>query len=401
MNPSKRPRFARRAHALESSAIREILKITQRPDIISFAGGLPAPESFPVEALNRAFARAASTGASAFQYAQTEGYLPLREWVAKRMHVPADHVLITTGSQQGLDLLGKVFLEDGRKVLVEAPTYLGALQAFSVYQPKFVSVGSDEHGILPDVIAPQDADDAAFLYVIPNFQNPTGRSLQRTRRHMLIERAASLGLLLIEDDPYGALDFGSSDLPTLHSLSPDGVVYLGSLSKVLAPGLRVGFVVAPPWILGKLTKAKQATDLHTSSITQQAAYDFVSSDAFPEHIASIIGLYRSRCAAMLSSLEQHMPLGVSWSRPGGGMFVWVQLPASIDATALLMQAITAGIAFVPGQHFFAHSPAPKNMIRLSFVTVSEETIDVGIRKLAALIKTESNNYGPPETDFYR
>ncbi|PLZ01529.1 2-aminoadipate aminotransferase [Burkholderia sp. WAC0059] len=383
--------LSERARKLTSSAIREILKVTERPDIISFAGGLPSPATFPAEAMRAAAERILRDApAAALQYSATEGYLPLREWVAARhsgdgVTIRASQVLITTGSQQALDLLGKVLIDRDSPVLVETPTYLGALQSFSMYEPRYVQMPTDDAGLVPEGLTPALAAGARLLYAQPNFQNPTGRRLPVERRRALADFAQRAAFPVIEDDPYGALDYAGTPLPTLLSLAPEHIVHLGSFSKVLAPGLRIGYVIAPEDLHFKLVQAKQATDLHTPSFTQRVAFEVVKDGFLDTHVPTIRALYRDQCAAMLAALERFMPAGVSWNRPEGGMFVWATLPESIDTMKLLEEAVAQNVAFVPGAPFFANE-ARHNMLRLSFVTVPPAQIDEGIATLAALIR---------------
>ena len=382
-------RFSDRASQLQSSFIREILKITQRPDIISFAGGLPSPATFPVEHMKAAFDKVLSeNGKVALQYGPTDGYAPLREWIANSLstdgvRIAPEQVLMTSGSQQALDLLGKVLIDEGSRVLVETPSYLGALQAFSVYRPEFKSVATDEHGLVPSSIAPV-AEGARLLYALPNFQNPTGRSLSVERRIELVETCARLGLPLIEDDPYGALSYKGEPYPKMLTMNPDGVIYMGSFSKVLTPGIRLGYVVAPLPLVRRLELAKQAADLHTAQLTQMVVYEVIKDGFLAQHIPGIRTLYANQCQAMLDAMDASFPAGVSWTRPEGGMFIWVTLPKHIDAMKLLDQAIAAKVAFVPGAPFYANEPET-NTLRLSFVTVPPERIREGIAILAKLI----------------
>ena len=387
--------LSERARKLTSSAIREILKVTERPEVISFAGGLPSPATFPVEEMRVACDRILrDSPAAALQYSATEGYLPLREWVAQRYSVNGasirpSQVLITTGSQQALDLLGKVLIDPASRVLVETPTYLGALQSFSMYEPNYVQVPTDEHGLIPSSLNATLTAGARLLYAQPNFQNPTGRRLSLERRTALAAFAQRAGFPVIEDDPYGALDYAGAPLPTMLSMAPDHIVHLGSFSKVLSPGMRVGYTIAPEELHFKLVQAKQATDLHTPSLTQRIVHEVVKDGFLDTHIPKIRALYRDQCAAMLASLQQHMPAGVEWNRPEGGMFVWVKLPKhadkQIDTMKLLEQAIEQHVAFVPGGPFFANE-AQHNTLRLSFVTVPPAKIDEGVAKLGALIR---------------
>jgi 2-aminoadipate transaminase len=389
-------KFSARAKAITSSVIREILKITERPEVISFAGGLPSPATFPVEVMKAAFDRVLTAqGKSALQYGPTEGYAPLRQWLADHLTqsgvrgLTADNILLVSGSQQALDLLGKVLIDPRQKVLVETPTYLGALQAFNLFEPRYVSVASDEHGLQPEAINQDIAQDAAFLYALPNFQNPTGRTLDAARRSALIDRARQLDFLVIEDDPYGDLRYRGSTQPSLLSLASqagyEGVVRMGSFSKTLAPGLRLGYIAAPQVLIKKLVQAKQATDLHTATLTQMAVYEVVKDGFLDTHVPNTCALYREQCDAMLAALKQHMPAGVTWNAPEGGMFLWVQLPAHIDSMKLLDVAVANNVAFVPGAPFYANDVVP-NTLRLSFVTVPKEKIAQGVEILAQVIR---------------
>jgi len=378
--------ISRRAQQLTSSAIREILKVTERPEVISFAGGLPSPASFPVAAMEAAVARVfADNPQGALQYAATEGYLPLREFVAKRYNVDVERVMITTGSQQALDLIAKVMIDPGSPVLVETPSYLGALQAFSLFEPEFVSVPTDERGLVPEALTPELTAGARFLYALPNFQNPTGRRLPLERRQALVKRAQELNLLLVEDDPYGELSYTGDQLPTLLSMNPDGVIYMGSFSKILAPGLRLGFVIAPPELHFKLCQAKQASDLHTPSFTQRMAYESVRDGLLERHIPTIRALYGKQCQVMLDALTRHMPAGVTWNQPEGGMFIWVELPEGLDSMKILEEAVRRNVAYVPGAPFYAGNPR-QNTLRLAFVTVSPERIEQGVTILGELFR---------------
>ncbi len=385
-------RFSERASQLQSSFIREILKITQRPEIISFAGGLPSPATFPVEHMKAAFDKVLTeNGKVALQYGPTDGYPLLREWIANSLSTPTckilpEQVLMTSGSQQALDLLGKVLIDEGSRVLVETPSYLGALQAFSVYRPEFKSVATDEHGLVPSSIDAV-AEGARMLYALPNFQNPTGRSLSIERRVELVETCARLGIPLIEDDPYGALSYKGAPFPKMLNMNPDGVIYMGSFSKVLTPGIRLGYVVAPLPLVRRLELAKQAADLHTAQLTQMVVYEVIKDGFLDQHIPQIRTLYANQCQALLDALTEFFPEGVSWTKPEGGMFIWVTLPKHIDAMKLLDQAIAAKVAFVPGAPFYANEPET-NTLRLSFVTVPPERIREGVAILGKLITAQ-------------
>ncbi|HJU99119.1 MAG TPA: PLP-dependent aminotransferase family protein [Burkholderiaceae bacterium] len=389
-NPNPMPwRFSERAAQMQSSFIREILKITQRPEIISFAGGLPSPATFPVAEMKEAFDQVLTdSGNVALQYGPTDGYLPLRQWIADSLStngakIVPEQVLMTSGSQQALDLLGKVLIDEGSRVLVETPSYLGALQAFSVYRPEFVSVETDDHGLVPSSLD-KVAQGARLLYALPNFQNPTGRTLSVERRQQLVETCARLGLPLIEDDPYGALSYKGEPLPKMVAMNPDGVIYMGSFSKVLTPGIRLGYVVAPLPLVRRLELAKQAADLHTSQLTQMVVHRVIKDGFLERHIPQIRQLYGDQCQVMLDAMAEHFPASVKWTKPEGGMFIWVTLPKHVDAMALLDEAIANHVAFVPGAPFYANEPET-NTFRLSFVTVPPERIRAGIAILGKLI----------------
>jgi 2-aminoadipate transaminase len=387
--------LARRADKMNPSVIREILKVTEKPGIISFAGGLPSPQTFPIDAMREASERVLKDdGKAALQYAASEGYGPLREWVAQDllkqgMQVSPDQVLITTGSQQGLDLIAKILIDAGSRILVETPTYLGALQAFTPMEPTVVSVSSDDHGVdAADLRAKvgTGADKARFVYLLPNFQNPTGRTMTEERRAAVAQVAIESGLPIIEDNPYGDLWFDAPPAPSLSSRHPEGSVYLGSFSKILAPGLRLGYLVAPKALYPKLLQAKQAADLHTPSFNQRVVAEVLKDGFIDRHVPTIRALYKQQCEAMLAALDREMAgLGLTWNRPVGGMFLWVQLPKGLKAVPLLEKAVDKGVAFVPGFAFYAQD-ANESTLRLSFVTATVEQINTGMAALAAAIR---------------
>lgn len=389
--------FSKRANQLTSSAIREILKVTTRPEIISFAGGLPSADGFPIPNLRQAFDQVLATeGRTALQYGPTEGYTPLREWVAQDLStddvkIDVNEVLIVSGSQQALDLLGKLFIDTGSKVLVESPTYLGALQSFSVFEPEYVSISTDDGGLIPSEVSTDKAKDARFIYALPNFQNPTGRTMSNDRRQDLVERCAAANIPVVEDDPYGELRYFGEPQPSLLHLGRKAgatVIRLGSFSKVLAPGLRLGYVIAPVAIIDKLVQLKQATDLHSPTVTQMAVYEAVKGGFLNEHLPTVRDLYKRQCQFMLDAMDEYFPDSVKWTRPEGGMFLWVTLPKHMDAQDLLAKAIDRLVAFVPGEPFYAAGEPEKNTLRLSFVTVSEDRIREGIQILAQLIRDQ-------------
>jgi 2-aminoadipate transaminase len=394
MKSNERPHaswsLARRAARMNPSVLREILKVTERPGIISFAGGLPSPRTFPVPEFAAACEKVLRDhGAASLQYAASEGYGPLREQVAAMLPWKVDpaQVLITTGSQQGLDLLAKVLIDGGSRVLVETPTYLGALQAFAPMEPEMVGVASDDGGILVDALD-AEAATARFLYVLPNFQNPSGRTMSDERRSALSEAAAGLGLPLVEDNPYGELWFDEAPPLPLAARQPDGCIYLGSFSKVLAPGLRLGFLVAPGVVYPKLLQAKQAADLHSPSFNQRVAAEVMRDGFLQRHLPTVRALYKSQRDAMLGALEREMKgLDVQWNTPAGGMFLWVRLPPGMDAVELLPVAVDNGVAFVPGAPFFAGEADPR-CLRLSFVTATPEQIEAGTAALAQAIRSQ-------------
>ena len=379
---------ARRAEKMNPSVIREILKVTERPGIISFAGGLPSPKTFPIDAFAAACAKVLSTdGEGALQYAASEGYGPLRAWVAASLpwNVDADQVLITTGSQQALDLIAKILIDKDSRVLVETPTYLGALQAFTPMEPQFVSVATDTEGIdLQDLST--KAAGARFLYVLPNFQNPTGNSMSEARRAALSTAAAQLNLPIIEDNPYGDLWFEAPPPLPLTARNPDGCIYMGSFSKTLAPGLRLGFLVAPKALYPKLLQAKQAADLHTPSFNQRMVFEVLKDSFLDQHVPTIRALYKAQRDAMLAALQANLAgTGVEWNTPQGGMFLWLKLPLGMNAVDLLPMAVERNVAYVPGAPFYSGTPQ-RNTLRLSFVTASVEQINTGIAALAQVFK---------------
>ena len=393
-------KLAARAEKMNPSVIREILKVTEKPGIISFAGGLPSPKTFPIAEFDAASHKVLSQdGQAALQYAASEGFPALREAVADMLpwNVDPAQVLITTGSQQGLDLVAKILIDGGSKILVETPTYLGALQAFTPMEPAVVSVASDDEGVVVDDLVAK-AKDARFIYLLPNFQNPTGRSMSETRRAAVSAAAAQAGLPIIEDNPYGELWFDEEPPLPLSARNPEGCIYLGSFSKVLAPGLRLGFLVAPKHIYPKLLQAKQAVDLHTPSFTQRMVAEVLKGNFLDRHVPTIRALYKSQRDAMLVALQREMAgLDVQWNTPAGGMFLWARLPEGMSAVDLLPQAVERGVAFVPGAAFYADH-ADARTLRLSFVTASVEQINIGVKALAEAIRSARATSAPRELE---
>jgi len=386
-------RFASRMSRMPVSAIREILKVTEQPEVISFAGGLPAPELFPVAAIAQAHADVfADEGPAALQYSTTEGWRPLREWIARRMKTrgiaaTADRVLITTGSQQGIDLVGKVFIERGDAVVVENPCYLAALQAFSGYEASFISIDSDDEGIRVDQL--ENAlkhSSARLIYIVSEFSNPKGTTLPRERREKLIELSARYRVPILEDNPYSELRYTGERLQPLAALDTDGlVIHISTFSKTLSPGMRLGWLIASEEILQAVVVAKQAADLHTSTIEQRAAARLLESFDYDGHVAHLCKVYGKRCQAMLSAMERYFPAEARWTRPEGGLFLWVELPERLSAEELFEEALAERVAFVPGTSFFA-CDRKLNFMRLNFSNQKPEMIEAGIRRIAGVLK---------------
>ncbi len=397
-------RYALRLRRMQSSVVRELLKLTQRPELISFAGGLPAPEVFPVEQFRQASERVLSQfGPEALQYSTTEGCARLREMIARHtarygIVVRPENILITSGSQQALDLLGRVFINAGDRIALERPTYLGALQAWNAYQAQFLGIGMDEEGMLMDELESVLRAGPKFLYALPNFQNPSGVTMPLPRRKILVEMADHYGVPIIEDDPYGQLRYEGEHLPSLAVLDAqarDGrpfsgnVIYLSTFSKTLAPGLRLGWVVAPVEVIQRLVLAKQGADLHTGTFVQMVAYELAHGGFLDKHIQHIRTLYGIRRNAILAALEKHMPAGVRWTKPQGGLFIWVILPERLDAADLLREAVEELVAFVPGSAFYDDATG-KNTLRLNFSNATPEKIEEGIARLGGVVARALN-----------
>jgi 2-aminoadipate transaminase len=399
-------RYALRTKRIRSSEIRELLKITDQPGIISFAGGLPSPEAFPLRRFEEACHKVITEQAThALQYGRTEGYEPLRDWIARNMarygiRAKLENVMITSGAQQALDLVGKLFIDRGDRVLVEAPTYLGALQAFNAYGAEYISVPIDGDGLRTDLVEERLRSSPKFMYVLPNFQNPAGTTLSEGRRHELVLLADKYGVPIIEDDPYGQLRYEGEHVPSMvvidcENLRRDAgysignVIYLGTFSKTVAPGLRLGWIVAPPEVIAKLVQLKQSTDLHTSTFTQHVAYEVVRDGFLDEHVKFIRKLYRERRDVMLQALTKFFPPEVRWTRPQGGLFLWVTLPQTLDSHKILETAVTQRVAFVPGNSFYANPVGPvDHHMRLNFSNATPEQVQEGVRRLALAVESQ-------------
>lgn len=395
-------RYAHRTQKMGSSVIRELLKFTEQPDIISFAGGLPAPEVFPLKEFQEACNQVLQEhGAYALQYGTTEGYLPLREMIARHnsrysVRVTAENIMITSGSQQALDFIGRLFINRGDYIVVESPTYLGALQAWNAYGAQYISVPSDENGMIMDDLEEALRIGPKFIYILPNFQNPSGSTLSLERRKRLVLLADQYGVPIVEDDPYGQLRFEGDHIPSVASLDSSyrhedngeytgNVIYLSTFSKLLAPGLRLAWVIAPPKVIRKLVMAKQAADLHTSTFNQHVAHEVAKGGFLDEHVKVIRATYKERRDVMIEMMEEMFPPEVTWSKPLGGMFLWGVLPKHIDAADVLKVAVERKVAFVPGASFHPNGGG-QNTMRLNFSFSKPEVIREGITRLGVTLK---------------
>jgi 2-aminoadipate transaminase len=404
-------RYAHRTQKMGSSVIRELLKLTEQPDIISFAGGLPAPEVFPLKEFQQACnVVLQNDGAQALQYSTTEGYGPLREMIARHtahhsVQITADNILITSGSQQALDFIGRLFINRGDFIVVESPTYLGALQAWNAYGAQYISVRADEHGMIVDELEAALRVGPKFIYILPNFQNPSGSTLSLERRKKLVELADKYGVPIVEDDPYGQLRYEGEHIPTVLTLDSqfrdeqDGeytgnVIYLSTFSKLLAPGLRLAWVIAPPEVIKKLVMTKQAADLHTSSFNQYVAYEVAKGGFLDEHVKVIRATYKERRDVMLEMMDEMFPPEVRWTHPLGGMFLWGILPEGVDAAEVLKIAIERKVAFVPGTAFHPNGGG-KNTMRLNFSYSKPDLVREGITRLGAALKEVLHKNGKP------
>ncbi|MCD6436457.1 MAG: PLP-dependent aminotransferase family protein [Clostridiales bacterium] len=387
-------KYAERMDNLKASEIRELLKLTERPEVISFAGGLPAPELFPIEELKKISVKVLEEmGEEALQYSATEGYKPLRKQIAERMKIfeietTEDEILITSGSQQGLDFCGKVFFNPDDVVIVESPSYLGAINAFKAYQCKFVEAPTDDDGMIMSELEKilETTENVKFIYVIPDFQNPTGKTWPVDRRKEFMKIANKFDVIVVEDNPYGELRFEGEIPPSLKSFDDDGrVIFLGTFSKTFTPGLRIGWVNARPDILEKFILVKQSADLQTNSMTQRELSLFMDMYDFDGHIEKIKDAYRKRRDIMIKTMEETFPENVKWTHPQGGLFTWVEFPEYINARDLMAEAIKKNVACVPGGSFFPNG-GHENSMRVNYSNMTEDRIVEGVKRLAVVIK---------------
>lgn len=383
--------FSNRISGMSGNAIREILKVTQQPDFISFAGGIPGSDCFPLKEIKE-IANEISCRTELLQYGTSEGYQPLREWISewiktKGIQAKPSEIVITTGSQQGIDLSAKAFLNPGESILVENPTYLAAIQIFTVYEAQFSVIETDENGLIPSSLKNEAQKKAhKLIYTIPNFQNPTGITLSLERRQEVAKMLKELNLILIEDDPYGDVCFNGNSLKPIKAFDKDDrVIYLGSFSKIISPGLRVGFAVAHEDIIRKLTIGKQTTDVHTCNMAQGLVYEFCRRGLLEPHIKIIRQKYKEKRDLMIQLLEDNFPPEVTWTMPEGGLFIWVKMPSNISTIDLLKEAVKEKIAFIPGDTFFALGGV-YNTMRLNFSNATNEKMEEGITKLGQVVK---------------
>jgi 2-aminoadipate transaminase len=389
-------RMAERTERMKSSVIRELLKLTVQPDIISFAGGLPAPEFFPVQAFEEACHTVLQNeGSIALQYSPTEGCRPLKEYLAESMSkygidVEPENILMVNGSQQGLDLLGKLFIDPDSCVVCSQPTYLGALQAWNAYQAQFCTVPLDSEGMcveeLPALL--EKIPHPCMVYVLPNFHNPAGTTLPLERRQRLVEICRQFDLVIIEDDPYGQIRFEGEDITPIFRLAPERTIYMSTFSKTLAPGIRLAWVVAPKPVISRLVQAKQGADLHTGTFVQMVANDICQRGIVRQHVKLLRDVYRKRRDVMLDALTEHWPEGSTWTKPLGGLFLWAQTPAQINTGEFIKKAVAAKVAYVPGFAFYPGEDGGENAMRLNFSNAGEDMINEGIYRLGAAMKLE-------------
>ncbi len=387
--------LARRTQMMKSSAIRELLKVTQMPGVISFAGGMPAPELFPVREIEEACSYILREESKmALQYSTTEGHRPLREYLAESMakygiQPSPDNILITTGSQQALDLIGKIFIDPGSYVVTGRPTYLGAIQAWRAYEARFLAIPLDDDGMQVELLEAELAQQAElprFIYILPNFHNPAGTTLPKERRLRLVEIARKYDLLIVEDDPYGALRYEGEDIIPISALAPERTLYLGTFSKTMVPGLRIGWIVAPAEMIGRLVQAKQGADLHSSTFDQMVANDVAQRGLLKQHIKRIRQTYRQRRDTMVEALTEFWPEGSSWTNPQGGLFLWARVPEPLNTMELFPAALEKKVAYVPGVNFYPYEDGGFNAMRLNFSNAQPEMIVEGIRRLGETLK---------------
>ncbi|HHU20627.1 MAG TPA: PLP-dependent aminotransferase family protein [Bacilli bacterium] len=390
--------FAGRMNHVQKSFIREILKVTENPEVISFAGGLPNPDSFPIKEIQQASEKVLSDyGSSVLQYSSTEGYLPLREYIAERyyqrfgLNVEADEILITSGSQQALDLIGKILLNKGDQVVLERPGYLGAIQAFSIFEPEFQSVALNDDGIdLNQLADTLKAHNPKLFYTVPNFHNPSGVTYSAENREKIAERLKQHQTILIEDDPYSELRFIGEDLPPIKKFLGDQSIMLGSFSKIVAPAMRLGWICAQGKLMEKLIIAKQAADLHTNYYSQRIVHQFLTDNDLENHIEKIRQMYKQKRESMVAMIEKYFPKEIKSTQPEGGMFLWVTLPEGMSSLELFDLAAKENVAFVPGDPFYVNGENV-NTLRLNYTNSSEEMIEEGIKRLAKVIKQMLNH----------
>ena len=402
-------RYAQRTKCAKSSIIRELLKLTQRPEVISFSGGMPAPQVFPVQQFKEACQRVLTDNPTvALQYGATEGYLPLRQFIVDQMArygimASVDNVMLTSGSQQALDLVAKLLINRGDRILVESPTYLGALQAFDLMGAEYVTVPIDDRGLNTDYLEGALRSGPKFMYILPNFQNPAGVTLSEDRRRELVLLSDKYGIPIIEDDPYGQLRYeGEHKTPLVvldrtnlqrdNGYTLGNVIYLSTFSKLLAPGMRLGWIVAPPDVIARLVQIKQSSDLHTSTFVQMVTYEVARDGFLDEHVKVIREVYSERKDAMLRALTDYFPEEVTWTHPHGGLFLWVTLPTGVNARKLLDEALRHNVAFVPGDPFFADGDKGSHM-RLNFSNATPEMIREGVRRLSVAVAHELEHAG--------
>ncbi len=386
--------FADRVKTLKGSAIREIFKLASQPDMISFTGGLPAPEMFPKKELaDIAKDVLLNDGATALQYGITEGYDPLKDMVRKRMEdinvaKEQDHVIIVSGAQQGIDLAAKVFLNEGEGIIVENPSFIGALNSFRAYNAKLYAVDVENDGMNMEQVENllKNNDTIKLIYTIPTFQNPSGITMSLEKRKQLLEIAKKYDIYIVEDNPYGELRFKGNDIPTIKSMDDTGrVIYVGSFSKILSPGLRLGWVVACPEIIQRIVVVKQVNDVHTNIFAQMIATQYMRKHSIDEHIVKIRALYGKRCGWMLECMDRYLPEFCEYTRPEGGLFIWCTLPGEYDTLAVVKECIKRKVAFVPGNTFMADMEKPSSSFRLNYSTMSEEKIEEGIKALGEVL----------------